>query len=245
MHISAKIMFVLTVVCGLIGVVLMVIGVDKISDIEDFQYEEISSGELIVDDNDNQGDAGFTIYVEGVYGDNDGDGKHDVCNDINITASHNGNYMDSFTTEYQSEKIANASIERFYFEVGGAFSFCNAEKVGDEKSYAGKNLVKIGRACWGCMEGEMTINSTGNNSVMWISYDDEKLEEGFWGVLSGAAGGGCLCCAGVFLLIGIILVFTVKGDKQQAVMSPYAASDANSPLAGEQPSTPDIHQREF
>ncbi|MDP6906929.1 MAG: hypothetical protein QF440_05875, partial [Candidatus Thalassarchaeaceae archaeon] len=69
MHISAKICLALGLVAGIIGAVLMAIGVDTLSDIEEFQYEGITSGELSVDDKDGKGDLGFTIYIEGEPGD--------------------------------------------------------------------------------------------------------------------------------------------------------------------------------
>ncbi len=243
MHISAKVCLTLGVVAGILGAVAMAFGFDTWDDIEEFHHEEISSGVLEVYDDDDVGDAGFTIYVEGTYGDGDGNGKHDVCDDVNITASHSGNWMDGFTTEWENEKAANTSVERFYFEVGGPFSFCNAESVGKETTYEGKNLVKIGRACWGCMAGNMTINSTGNNSAMWISYDDITMGEEFWGFVQAAGGFCCFCCAGLLILIGIILAVTKKED--QTLMNPYATTDANSPLGGEESAANDIHHREF
>jgi len=65
-------------VCLIIGGVLLVIatggfvlGVSQIDDIEDavpvFVLEDVTNGTLMVNDNDSQGDVGFTFFVKGAF----------------------------------------------------------------------------------------------------------------------------------------------------------------------------------
>ena len=65
-------------------------------------------------------------------------------------------------------------------------------------------------------DGNITTDS---NQTVWVSYDDEVAGEVGEGILIGLVGGGGLfCCGVVFLVVGLILVFTVKDDAYQPVM---------------------------
>ena len=244
MHISAKIMFALTVVSGLIGVVLMVIGIGELEDADGFHLEDVTSGQLELNDEDGKGEIGFMFYIEGEYVDADADGEWDDCQAFFFKHRINVTGPDGKDSDNKFWEVCKTDDETDKDENGKQM-----------QNYPG--MIYVGVAChtvpdWSwveCADGEyeIVVSTNDNSTVTPVSvvYFDNMLGDAIGGILGAAAGGGCLCCAGVFLLIGIILVFTVKGDKQQAVMSPYAASDASSPLAGEQPSTPDIHQREF
>ena len=58
-----------------------------------FQYEAVSSGTFEIIDGDGQGDFGFEIFIEGVPGDFDGNGFHDYCENVVISANHTGGWF--------------------------------------------------------------------------------------------------------------------------------------------------------
>ena len=68
-----------------------------------FQYEAVSSETFEIIDADGQGDFGFEIFIEGVAGDFDGNGFHDYCENVAISANHTGGW---FTTGPHDENVA-------------------------------------------------------------------------------------------------------------------------------------------
>ena len=68
-----------------------------------FQYEAVSSGTFEIIDGDGQGDFGFEIFIEGVPGDFDGNGFHNYCENVVISANHTGGW---FTTGPHGENVA-------------------------------------------------------------------------------------------------------------------------------------------
>ena len=147
-----------------------------------FQYEAVSSGTFEIVDADGQGDFGFEIFIEGVPGDFDGNGRHNYCENVVITANHTGGW---FTTGPHGENVAgnppDESREVFYKEITGEGSGdCGSHHNPEQASHNGVQLVKIGRACEGCMNGTTTItaqNQEGLEVLMWIRTEEnqEKL----------------------------------------------------------------------
>ena len=147
-----------------------------------FQYEAVSSGTFEIVDSDGQGDFGFEIFIEGVPGDFDGNGYHDYCENVVISANHTGGW---FTTgphdEIVAENPSNESRELFYKEITDEGSGgCVHHHHPEQASHNGVQLVKIGRACKSCMNGTTTItaqNQEGNEILMWIRTEEnqEKL----------------------------------------------------------------------
>ena len=147
-----------------------------------FQYEAVSSGTFEIIDADGQGDFGFEIFIEGVAGDFDGNGFHDYCENVAISANHTGGW---FTTGPHDENVAgnppDESREVFYKEITGEGSGdCVSHHNPEQASHNGVQLVKIGRACKDCMNGTTTItaqNQEGNEILMWIRTEEnqEKL----------------------------------------------------------------------
>ena len=147
-----------------------------------FQYEAVSSGTFEIVDADGQGDFGFEIFIEGVPGDFDGNGRHNYCENVVITANHTGGW---FTTGPHGENVAeyppDESREVFYKEITGEGSGdCGSHHHPEQASHNGVQLVKIGRACEGCMNGTTTItaqNQEGLEVFMWIRTEEnqEKL----------------------------------------------------------------------
>ena len=147
-----------------------------------FQYGAVSSGTFEILDEDGQGDYGFEIFIQGEAGDFDGDGFHDYCENVVISANHTGGW---FTTgphgEIVAENPSDESREVFYKEITGEGSGdCVSHHNPEQASHNGVQLVKIGRACKDCMNGTTTItaqNQEGGEILMWIRTEEnqEKL----------------------------------------------------------------------
>ncbi|MBS73237.1 MAG: hypothetical protein CMA91_03165 [Euryarchaeota archaeon] len=144
-----------------------------------FQYEAVSSGTFEIIDADGQGDFGFEIFIEGVAGDFDGNGIHNYCENVVISANHTGGW---FTTGPHGENVAgnppDESREVFYKEITGEGSGdCGSHHNPEQASNNGVQLVKIGRACKDCMNGTTTItaqNQEGNEILMWIRTEENQ-----------------------------------------------------------------------
>ena len=81
----------------------------------------------------------------------------------------------------------------FYYEVQ-ANQQCDANDKNTNYDRDGKGLVKIGRACWGCYEGNVSFES---NQSVWVTYDEkvgEKLGDDIGIMILGFVGGfGSIC----------------------------------------------------
>ena len=106
----------------------------------------------------------------------------------------------------------------FYYEVQ-ANQQCDANDKNTNYDRDGKGLVKIGRACWGCYEGNVSFES---NQSVWVTYDEntgEKLGDDIGIMILGFFGGfGSICCGVLFLIIGGIMALTMKDNKNQKMM---------------------------
>ena len=147
-----------------------------------FEYEAASSGTFEIEDADGQGDFGFEIFIEGVSGDFDGNGFHDYCQNVVITANHTGGWFSTGPhDEIVAENPPDESREVFYKEITGEGSGdCVSHHNPEQASHNGVQLVKIGRACKDCMNGTTTItaqNGEGGDILMWIRTEEnqEKL----------------------------------------------------------------------
>ena len=144
-----------------------------------FLHEAVSSGTFEIIDADGQGDFGFEIFIEGVAGDFNGNGFHDYCENVVISANHTGGW---FTTGPHGEIVAenppDESREVFYKEITGEGSGdCASHHNPEQASHNGVQLVKIGRACKDCMNGTTTItsqNQEGNEILMWIRTEENQ-----------------------------------------------------------------------
>ena len=156
------------------GFILLILGLGG-----GFQYAAVSSGTFEIEDSDGQGDFGFEIFIEGVPGDFDGNGFHDYCDNVVITANHTGGW---FTTGPHDEIVAenppDESREVFYKDITGEGSGdCVHHHNPEQASHKGVQLVKIGRACKSCMNGTTTItaqNQEGQDILMWIRTEENQ-----------------------------------------------------------------------
>ena len=139
----------------------------------------MTSATLDIEDGDGQGDLGWTIYVEGNAVDFNSNGIFDHCENIIVNATHSGSWMSDPWTEYQSVNAPDETRQVFYLETAHEGNGCNSnDGVWPELRYHdGRDLIKIGRACHGCMAGTTTItaqNSDGGEVVMWIQNEEKK-----------------------------------------------------------------------
>ena len=154
----------------------------------------------------------MTFWVKGEYVDDDENGLWDVCEQVGIRVTEKPEVTETWATgayEFEGD---------FYSEV--LYNFDKEGTSSCESDYRNKNnereangLVKIGRACYGCLAGDFTFES---NGTVWVTYDDAIGEEiaGEVGliVLGFFGGSGALCCGVVVMLIGLILIFTLNDD---------------------------------
>ncbi len=139
-----------------------------------FDYEAVSSATFEIEDADGQGVLGFVIFIEGETGDFDGNGFHDFCENVVISANH---------TPYPSENLPDESREVFYTEIvdeGG--EVCGSHHYPEKRiELDGTRLVKIGRACDSCKNGTITItaqNQEGDEVLMWIKNEENYVKLG-------------------------------------------------------------------
>ena len=198
MHTLAKVMLALGGVVFLLGVVMVFIAGTAIDAAGSEWAAENSQGtSLVINDDDSKGDLGFSFWVKGDYRDADGDGSWDHCDGIEITI-----------TEKPDTSSWDEGLDGdFYFQAStDGSATCNVED-GAEDGRAG--FAKVGRACLACYRGEMEFES---NQPVWVTDDDNVLEDVFGGIFAGLGGGSCLCCGGFTLFLGLILALTMKEE---------------------------------
>ncbi len=213
-------------VCLIIGGILLAIaaggftlGVSQFDDIEDavpiFVLEDVTNGTLMVNDNDGLGDAGFTFYVKGTFVDENNDDTWDHCQQTSVTVTDKPDIVRA-----DWSKVGHDLEGEFYNEVVGGDSFDGCDAYSDNKEFYHENssYIKLGRACFACGTGEFSFES--NQSVYIVSDDDiEAMGTPIALLAFGFIGGfGSLCCGIIFLLVGIILVFTLKDETVQPML---------------------------
>ena len=160
------------------GVVLLIVGGVAAGN---FEHYGVSTATLEIEDIDMLGDQGFIIYVKGTPGDKNGNGIHDYCENIIVNATHSGDWMSSPWNADSTPSAADETRDVFELEISHEGSGCDAQHWPKEKWKNDTQLVKIGRACYGCMAGSTTISAEYESSdginppaSMWIQ-DGEVL----------------------------------------------------------------------
>ena len=188
------------------GIALVVIGSISTGTIH---HEEISSARLWITDADGMGDQGFIIFIEAVPGDFDSNGIHDYCEMVTVNATHSGLWMSDPWTSQSKQNDADQTRQVFELEIAHDGSGCDANVWPEQKA---ENLVKLGRACYGCMGGYTEISASRSDAPypipMWIQ-DGEKVVEaaGIWIVGSIMSGLSFLSLVGLR-----IFHRTIKGN---------------------------------
>ena len=199
-------------VVGIIGFVIGGFGIAGIEESTEFTLEEVTNGTIYIEDRDGFGELGVTFWVQGKYLDDDGNGIWDICETVSITVTEHP----EIDANWGNEAIAIDGD--FYSEVvfdydGLESSDCTADLKNRNYERIDQGYVKVGRACYGCTLGDFSFESNMNISV---TYDDillEELGEDIGLIALGFLGGsGALCCGVVIMLIGVILIFTLKED---------------------------------
>ena len=220
MHISGKIFLGLGVLMLIGGGIMAGMGgnaledgVEGLDDLANFAIEDSASGTLNVDDKDGKGDLGFTFWIKGDYLDEDGDGRWDHCATTDITILSHPEVSDDWGDEARE---LNGS---FYYEIRDWFDGCEADEENTDYDRADpEGLIKVGRACLACYAGPMEFES---NTEVWVTYDDEIIEElfgaggelagGLMGLLGGIGLFGCGICS---LILGGVLALVLKDPKE-------------------------------
>lgn len=175
------------------GITLLVIG--SIS-AESFVVQSESNANLEIFDVDDMGDQGFIIFLEEVLGDSNNNGIYDHCENIIVNATHSGSWMSDPWTAYQ--KVNSPDETRQVFEIGE----CGSSDPVETKHPDGRNLIKIGVACYGCMKGTTTISAEysdgSKTAVIWIQ-DGEEVG----GAIGMIIGGSIMMVIGSLSLVGL------------------------------------------
>ena len=190
-----KVAVVFAVLLLIPGAALNIIGAISIGTLH---HEETSSARLSITDTDGMGDQGFIIFIEAVPGDFDNNGKHDYCENVIVNATHSGLWMSEPWTSQAKQNDADQTRQVFELEIAHDGSGCDANVWPQQKG----GLVKLGRACYGCMAGYTDISASRNDNStpipMWIQ-DGEKV-----GDASGLTiAGGIISGLSVLSLIGL------------------------------------------
>ena len=202
---------ILAVIMMIPGIVLLIIGGTMAE--EFIEGEGSSSYTLEIIDEDDLGDQGFIIFIQATPGDFNGNGMHDYCENIIVNANHSGAWMSDPWTGWSSYNEPDEIREVFEVEISHEGSGCDAVNWPKEKWVNDVQLVKIGRACYGCMAGNTTIiaehaNEPTNPVGMWIQ-DGEKINESTVLTIIGAV------ITGISALT-LITIIIVKISKSKA-----------------------------
>ena len=204
-----KVAVVFAVLLLIPGAALNIIGAISLGTLH---HEETSSARLSITDTDGMGDQGFIIFIEAVPGDFDNNGIHDYCENVIVNATHSGLWMSEPWTSQAKQNDADQTRQVFELEIAHDGSGCDANVWPQQKG----GLVKLGRACYGCMAGYTDISASRNDNStpipMWIQ-DGEKVGEA-----SGLTiAGGIISGLSVLSLIGLgIFHSKIKANRTHA-----------------------------
>ena len=197
---------------GIIGFVIGGFGIAGIEESLEFTLEEVNNGTIYIEDRDGYGELGVTFWVQGKYLDDDKNGIWDACETVTITVTESPEISERWDDDAQA--LAGGFYSEVVFDYDGQESAdCSSDPFNKNLDRAEKGYVKIGRACLGCLAGDFSFDSNTNVSV---TYDDiliAEVGEDVGLIAMGFLGGsGALCCGVIVMLIGVILIFTLKDD---------------------------------
>ena len=152
-----KVAVVFAVLLLIPGAALNIIGAISLGTLH---HEETSSARLSITDTDGMGDQGFIIFIEALPGDNNGNGIHDYCESVIVNATHSGLWMSEPWTSQAKQNDADQTRQVFELEIAHDGSGCDANVWPQQKG----GLVKLGRACYGCMAGYTDISASRNDN---------------------------------------------------------------------------------
>ena len=211
MHASGKIFMGIGLVLVLIGGGMFAWGQATVEDAgesleaNEWALEEVTSGTIEIVDDDGEGEIGFSIFIEGTYTDDDGDGEWDHCDSYDQNSTQT-----DFTTTHTDD-----SDNSFIYACSTDWNYEDTREEGS------KTLVRIGDSAFDYENGTASVSCA---TTCWVQYDDkvwdgavDDLVDGASGLL-GMLGSTCFfiggCCA---LLLGLILGLTIN-DKTQTVV---------------------------
>jgi len=218
MHIKGKLIGPIGILIIILGAITAISGFSALSEIDDFQYVEISNGTLIVDDLE----GGFTVYVDYPTVDLNNNQIYDICENIVITATHDGKWLSGFgMDEYPDIQNPDPQREVFIYSVKNDISNrgCSTNIYTAETAwYEDRELTQIGKVCLGCMDGNTTIIAEDNVS-MWIKTNG-IASDAWAGVVGGFAMACCGICLGILGLMGGITVGVQNSEHNVTIRKP-------------------------
>ena len=171
----------------------------------EWALEEVTSGTIEIVDDDGEGEIGFSIFIEGTYTDDNGDGEWDHCDSYDQNSTQT-----DFTTTHTDD-----SDNSFIYACSTDWNYEDTREEGS------KTLVRIGDSAFGYENGTASVSCA---TTCWVQYDDKVWDGAVDDIVEGASGllsmlgstcffiGGC--CA---LILGLILGLTIN-DKTQTVI---------------------------
>ena len=219
MHTAAKVILILGTAFTLLGIGGFALGADKVGDLEEsanqYELKDVTEGTILVDDEDDKGEFGFTFWVKGTYEDLDANGIWDVCDSTNVSVTSSPENLWLENSGFYYEVVANHS--------GSDESDCAVNENNKNLDKRDDGLVKIGKACFGCTDGDFSFTS---NQSVWVTYDDkiigDVVEDGIAAFLGFGGGFLGICCGVLFLIIGGIMALTMNDNKEQVMYAPPA-----------------------
>jgi len=160
---------------------------------------------------------GYFVFIQGTPGDFNGNGMHDYCENIIVNATHTGGWVSNPFTGYESYNEPDETRQTFELEVAHEGSGCAAQHWPKQISLSdGIELVKIGRACYGCQAGTTTITAEyapisepeSKPVGMWLK-DSDKIHEANTLMTIGAI----LTGLGILIVVIIVTVRILNAKK--------------------------------
>ena len=173
--------------------------------------EEVTSGTIEIVDDDGEGEAGFSIFIEGILEDTDEDGVWDHCDSYDYGTDPSEDFIVTHADDANNSWWYSCDTE--WWPADGLFDM--------ERTEGSKTLVRIGNGADGYKNGTATVTCA---TTCWVQYDDkawtgalEDVGEALGG-LGSMLGSTCFFAGGCcLLLLGLILGLTIN-DKTQTVV---------------------------
>jgi len=221
------------IIMGILGLLLIGLSVPKFIEMDrlsveyadnydDWAAAEQQNGTLTLIDKDQYGEIGFSFYVKGTLQDLNQNGIYDHCDATSIEiVSH-----PEISEKLDSQKAYNETNRGGFYYMVSDGDGCKVDYYADEM-YDGlaekQGFLRVGRACYGCLAGDMTFTS---NQSVWVSYDDIVVEELFDVIDESLFASFAYLCSGVFSIccgvsIFVISLFFRKEDTPPVVLQQW------------------------
>jgi len=205
------------IIMGTLGLILIGLSFPEFSEMDrlsreysdtydDWAAAEQKNGTLTLVDKDQYGEIGFSFYVKGTLQDENQNGIFDHCESTSIEITSHPELSEKLDSQEAYNKTNRGG---FYSMVSDADD-CRVDSYSDE-AYDGlaekQGLLRVGRACYGCLAGDMVFTS---NQSVWVSYDDIVVEELFNVIDDTLFASFAYLCSGVFSICCGVVIFVIS-----------------------------------